>query len=465
MHNKNKKVFLLVPNTVHAITSNNYIPTLGVCYISGFLTLNNIKVEMLDNYLERLNDLDLLKRLNKDNCLILGVYVPSRSMLFSFLSFIYKYHEQLDDSIKIILGGPFAALAYNHILAQFRLVDFIAIGFGENTILELYNCLINKNDYKKIKNLAFFNESTGKIICKKQHDILPQNLPIPDLKYYFKTFGNKLSYTISCSRGCLGKCTFCIVNMFYNSTQGKPSIYHIMEQVSNLKNNGVNAFTFIDDNFFNSIIFEKDNFTKLYNFLIKMDVRFSISARIVDILEYKEEIIFLKKMGMASIFVGVESFYNDTLSLFNKNLNVNQIYKMFDFLEENNIIVFYGFIFFHPWSSIEEVKENILHIKNVYNSYSRVICEAPIQDLEIIYKTPLYYKAKKESLLEGDIFSGFSFKFKCPIVNKIHIKWIEVNNELLTNYKGDKKKLVLIQVQQLEKIIEEVTNDEKTQFY
>lgn len=458
----NNDILLLVPETNHVITANNFMPTLGVCYISSYLKLKGIKVKTIDNYLEQISHDKLLEKVNKIDFKILAVYIPSREMLYSFLSFIYKNIDKLTNNknFKIVLGGIFASIAHEQILMKFKVIDFIILGFGEETLFNLYTCLDYDKALKSISNLAFYDKCTSKVVSNKTKEILNNNIPIPDIEYYFDTFGNKLTYTISCSRGCVGQCSFCIINKFYKYSHGKINLKHILNSISCLHEKEIKNFTFIDDNIFNSVIFENENFHEFYNFMKDKNLKFSFSARIIDILKYKNEIKLLKNIGLNKIFVGIESFYNDTLNLFNKNINREQIFDMLDFTYNSGLKISFGFIFFHPWTTIKEIIVNIEYLEVIYNRYKNISGSAPIQDLDILYKTDLYYKAKEEGLLKGNVFTDFGYNFEDVIVEKIYDKWKSENCKLLkryinnSNYKG---KLIFEQIEVLKSILKEVS--------
>lgn len=76
---------------------------------------------------------------------------------------------------------------------------------------------------------------------------------------------------------------------------------------------------------------------------------------------------------------------------------------MLDFAKNEQIDIFFGFIFFHPWTTVDEINENLTNLEFVYSHYDNLTGSAPIQELQIIYKSPLYYRAEKEGLLKGNL--------------------------------------------------------------
>jgi len=63
--------------------------------------------------------------------------------------------------------------------------------------------------------------------------------------------------------------------------------------------------------------------------------------------------------------VGVESLSEEALKVFNKGVSVEQILQAMDVLRELGINCKFGFIFFHPWTTINEIKTNISQLKSI----------------------------------------------------------------------------------------------------
>ena len=104
---------------------------------------------------------------------------------------IAQIAKQLLPEVKIICGGVGATFLWKHILKHFREIDFVVLGEGEYSFLNLLQCIEKKN-YKginEIKGIAF--REGGKILKTGDAEVIqdldllpgaaPQTAPSVDL--------------------------------------------------------------------------------------------------------------------------------------------------------------------------------------------------------------------------------------------------------------------------------------------
>ena len=103
----------------------------------------------------------------------------------------------------IVFGGIGATFLWDHFLTHFREVDYVVIGEGEYTFLNLIKYLESDRSQaiETIKGIAF--RQGGQAIRTREAEVIGclDDLPVP-AKYF--------SYQhLSLTRGCAGKCNFC----------------------------------------------------------------------------------------------------------------------------------------------------------------------------------------------------------------------------------------------------------------
>ncbi|MBW1822808.1 MAG: cobalamin-dependent protein, partial [Deltaproteobacteria bacterium] len=113
---------------------------------------------------------------------------------------ISRIARQVDPNVKIVFGGIGATFLWKHFLTHFQEIDYVVIGEGEYSFLNLVRCL-KKNDKKgieKIGGIAF--RKNGKVIKTKRSEIVDNldKLPMPAKYFNFQH--------LSLTRGCPGKC-------------------------------------------------------------------------------------------------------------------------------------------------------------------------------------------------------------------------------------------------------------------
>src|SRR3989344_1174414 len=209
------RILLINPNFRRMIGKSERIstilPPLGIAYIAAVLK-KELKVSM-GQAIEHIKDF------NPD---IIGLTAapPTINKCFVIAEAVKKI---LSDS-KIVIGGPHpTALPDESIKKDF--IDFVAVGEGEMTMLELAKELMKKGkkDFRKIKGLVF--KDKNRIIKNapreriKDLDALPfpafELLPLE--KYASASSKCGRFITILTSRGCPGQCNYCNKLIFGNA--------------------------------------------------------------------------------------------------------------------------------------------------------------------------------------------------------------------------------------------------------
>ncbi len=173
------KVVLITPNTgrLERIENEAAWPPLGLLYIATVLQDAGHEVRVINNSRAQLPLEAVVKGVKRENPGLVGISVltPTFGQGIKFASAIKR---ELPDA-KIVFGNYHAAFTYDRILGAYPAVDYVALGDGEYTILELVRALEAGGQIKKIKGLAF---RQGKKVVRTAprpvHDI--SELPIPD---------------------------------------------------------------------------------------------------------------------------------------------------------------------------------------------------------------------------------------------------------------------------------------------
>ena len=155
------KTLIIVPQCGTEATS---YPPYGALYIGTYLQNKGYEVEVLNLDLERLSDIETLKRIEE--------YAPDVIGFSAIVSNSYKYVKRISWEIKkkfpkifMLMGGQ---LSYaSKVVLQNTPIDLVVIGEGENTIIQLYEYLINNPELKDVTGKAY-KEKDGQWICESQ---------------------------------------------------------------------------------------------------------------------------------------------------------------------------------------------------------------------------------------------------------------------------------------------------------
>ncbi|MBI2047134.1 cobalamin B12-binding domain-containing protein [Candidatus Pacearchaeota archaeon] len=327
------RVLLINPNFRRMIGKSERIstilPPLGIAYIAAVLKKElkeSADVKILD-----INALNLsieqatghVKDFNPD---IVGLTAatPTINKCFGIAEAVKK---MLPDA-KIVIGGPHpTALPDESIKKDF--IDFVALGEGEMTMLELAREIKNrKKDFKKIKGLVF--KDKNKIIKNapreriKDLDALPfpafELLPLE--KYASASSKYRRFITILTSRGCPGQCNYCNKLIFGNACNMR-SAENIFGEIEHLmRKYRYREFHIVDDLFTN----DKKRIEEFCNMVIKkrMNIKWKCGNGVrVGTVDF-ELLKLMKKAGCYSLSYGIESGSQKILNNIRKGQSLQQ---------------------------------------------------------------------------------------------------------------------------------------------
>lgn len=158
----------------------------------------------------------------------------------SVLSDIYQWALDMARQIKnsttakIIFGGIHPT-SVPDIVIQNDNVDFVVQGEGDDAIVDLVQEIERGGDTSKIPNV--WSKQKGEIIGNSPRPLIKNldTLPFPDKSLYQSTFLNGLRiYTISASRGCPYRCSYCNVALWKEIYKSEKNSYWRLRSVDNV---------------------------------------------------------------------------------------------------------------------------------------------------------------------------------------------------------------------------------------
>ncbi|MDC0200684.1 radical SAM protein, partial [Candidatus Pelagibacter sp.] len=163
-----------------------------------------------------------------------------------------------------ISGGVLPTADPEHVISKEQ-INFIALGEGEVTLIDVADAVKNKKNIKNLKG-TWFKDESGKVHKNPKNQLVDINNSVPDYslfdeKRFFRPMGGKIFKTIPIEtyRGCPYKCTFCNSPM-HNTQVSEEKIAHsflrrktienVRKEILDLKNKYNPGFLyFVDDSF------------------------------------------------------------------------------------------------------------------------------------------------------------------------------------------------------------------------
>ncbi|RKY89853.1 radical SAM protein [candidate division KSB1 bacterium] len=314
----------------------------------------------------------------------------------------------------ITLGHHFPTFNHKELLTDFKEIDSIVRGEGEKTFNELVERIEQSESLEGVKGVSF--RRGDEIVVNPPRPLIEDldSLNWPARDYSKQVYLESGSITLITSRGCYGRCSFCSISSFYGLSPGKKwrcrSPENVVDEIEYLnKKFNFTRFTFIDDQFIGPGENGKSHSVGIAENILKRNLKvgFAIACRANDI--EKNLFKLLKRAGLATVFIGVESGFNEGLKRFNKGTTVEKNIEAMKTLDQLDIPYKIGFIFFDNETSFNEVKENIKFLNFLRTNHHVRNGNLSIEPTMEVYKgTPIFEKIKDR--LKGNYVSGFKYR-------------------------------------------------------
>lgn len=384
-----------------------------------------------------------------DNTIKVFVIFLSYNCFDILLDISKKIKEKNKDCI-IIACNSLATMFSERILSEIEYIDVCINGEYDSVLLDLCKSIYEKGEYKKCKGISFiedgeYKENAYEPLLNIESLSFPDRGMMDHSTRFFHVYG---------SRGCQGHCTFCDRNSVYgkfrNSCFRQRSIKNIMREVDLLVDKYNCKFISFSDATFGTQEDIVERLEQLYECLERRDywVQFTLNLR----AEFITEAIIpclrkLAKVGLGKVFIGIESFVESDLKMYGKIANSSSMKKCVKILNEINhrandyfIYVEYGFILFNPYTTLEDIKENLEQCRKnsikltPYIISSKLTLNAFTTLTAQVQRDGLFIKSILNFSLSELFQYKFKYKFKQDIIETIYhyIVWccekMEIHN-------------------------------------
>lgn len=281
----------------------------------------------LDSYIENISDEEIFNFIDKNRIdyIFLSMYLGNYQ--YSYLKKFINNIIRIFPRVRIIVGGPLASTVPEILLSNISPADervICVVGEGEETIIELLDCIDNGSDLTRVRGICYRREA---VRCNAERERIKSldgySRPLYNLfntgKYVDYVKNANRCWEISASRGCYGSCVYCKLVFGRKITmRSADSIVREMEDF--YRDYGINRFNFVDDNFLNSEKQVWDFYKALKNSDIKFKWRFQGRADCLSADLARS----LVEVGLYDVSFGIESGAAEVLSQMNKRMDLDQ---------------------------------------------------------------------------------------------------------------------------------------------
>ena len=418
-----------------------YAP-LGLLYISSYLNENNVKNYVYDStFYSKPKQLKFIKEKQPK---AIAIYTNLMTKI-NVIKLVKTLKINPDYGFpKVILGGP--DITYNLDNYLNTGVDYLIIGEGEETTLELYNAIINDNDVSEINGIAYKEDNevvrtAPRMRMKSLKDLpLPNRSAIPVEKYLdtWKTHHGQSSMTVSTQRGCPYTCKWCSTAVYGQSYRRRPA-NKVAEELKSLKTTyNPDSIWFVDDVFTVSHKWIKEFHAEV----IKQDAVIPFEC-ITRAERLNDEILhLLKEVGCYRIWIGAESGSQKIIDAMDRRVDVNVVKKA---IQDTNALGMETGTFImvgYPGEDLDDIKATTQYLKDANPTHFTITVAYPIKGTSLYNEVEERITEKPDwdtsTDREIDFKRTYSRKFYDFAVRRI-VNEVNYNKELL---KGKDKSFV-----------------------
>ncbi|MFC1701121.1 B12-binding domain-containing radical SAM protein [Patescibacteria group bacterium] len=382
---------------------------LGLAYLAANLEKYNYRVSIIDSPVLGFDIFEIIRQIKKIKPDLIG---------FTMLTPMYEIVKELADNIKlelpkckIIVGGAHATALPKETLEDIKSVDYVCIGEGENTIVDLADCLSNKIhiNISRVDGLVYRDENKELIFNKsRQFEEDLDKFPPParhllPMKKYKLTVSrvNGADYcpTLILARGCPFDCSFC--SHPFGRSFRRHSVERIIKELINLINNyNINQVNFEAD----TLTIDRDFLLSLCKELIKRGIskkiQWTCESRVDTIDE--ELLMAMKEAGCWQISYGIESGVQKLLDLINKGVTLARVEEVVSITKKIGITIRGFFILGLPTETIEESWQTIKFAKKLDPLWAQFTIAIPYPG------TNLFNRLKEKNQIKHFNWSGYN---------------------------------------------------------
>jgi len=417
--NKGKIAFLNSPYILNE-PFYQHMPPLSLLYLSSYVEKNGFEPRIYN--LEKVHkdkgiyyfgfDIQkVLKDLSVFKPDIIGITCPYSSR-WPYTQRLIKIIKSKFKDIPVVIGGIHPTTFPKHCLSSSG-ADYLIIGEGEFTTVELFKHILADTKPYKIDGIAFQNGN--KFIHNPKTKFISNldELPFPayhciDMERYKKICKKDrisqfkgLYFSLLTSRSCPNQCTYCNMHLAHGRKWRPRSPENVISEISYLINKyGVRQFAIMDDNF----LILKDRALAILKEIIKrrMNIKL-ITPNGLSIKTLDDEIVWhLKKAGALEISVAIESGSEHIRnSVYNKGLSTEQILKTINSCKKYKLPCKAFFMVGAPGESDNTIKKSLKLMRKIkipaYINITTPYKGTKLYDLYIEKKI-----VKEEDLKEGN---------------------------------------------------------------
>lgn len=314
---------------------------LNIAYLAAYLR-RYYEVEIWDYEVDNYSESSFIQRLKRTRPSLIGFscFTPSIINGHRMATAVKRASRE----IITVVGGVHVSSLPEQALLEFTNYDIAVIGEGEETLLELCQCIEKGKSVQGIKGLAY--RMDGQIKIEKPRPLFDDldSLPYPardllKMELYqgvvHKGFSRDYLRIVEVftSRGCPYCCTFCASQATMGTRVRFRSIDNVFGEIEQcIREYNSNHVTLLDDTF----TLRPQNVQTICRYLKQKGLTWNCTGTRVDAVS-KELLEMMVQSGCRGIAFGVESGSPRILKAINKRTDIQQVKNAFKWAHQSGI--------------------------------------------------------------------------------------------------------------------------------
>lgn len=300
---------------------------------------------------------------------IVGVTAMSHS--FPSARRVCAAARELDPGILTVMGGIHATVRSEAILSGYPAIDVCVRGEGEATFGALVRAVAAGQVFTGIAGITY--RENGLVVQNPDRALLSDLDDLPEAAHDLVSPLRYRTRSISGSRGCHHRCSFCSIRSQYGRTVRERGADAVVTEIETLVDSGARRIMFTDDNFTYSLKRVREICGRIERKGLAGRADFYAEGRIDDICRNPIMASVLCAAGFKGLYIGAESGSAAILDYYCKDASPEEIVAGVGHCIEQNLTPVVNFILFGPQDSITTMKETIALAKRVFEMGAEIV--------------------------------------------------------------------------------------------
>ncbi|MBI2576223.1 radical SAM protein [Candidatus Woesearchaeota archaeon] len=345
-------------------------PPLGLLYIAAVFEKNQVPVAVYDLAMDKLTDEEIKTKVREMKPDLIGIG-PIVTVTNNNASRLAKAIREVSDA-PILIAGPHPSVMPLQCLQEMK-ADVVVHGEAEGVVFNLYKAITEGGSLQDVDGISF--QADGRLVRTKAAEPIMDmdSIPFParhlvPFHRYLKLRGSREMFTrnypvtsITTSRGCPFRCTFCSRPFGLKWRARSPK--NIVDEMELLaRDYGIREINIEDENF----SLDRDRAMAVCDELIRRNLGLTIKFP-NGLKPEKLDLELLQKMKQAGVFYvafGIESGSPEVVKRIKKGVTLERIQQTINWAKQVGMITHGFFMIGHPDETREDFERTIEFAKN-----------------------------------------------------------------------------------------------------